>query len=107
MDVPTECMFMPSEILSYVPGILTLSVVLFNSTACIPKGSALTVLVDESVQCCQTFVANFLETCCESCVHCLYKTSIVEGTLHHENAQLKSTKGIIVLSKLNKDIIEK
>ena len=103
VDIPSQCIFMPSEIPSYMPGLLTLSVVLFSSVSRVPKGISSTVLVHESFQCCQSFVEGFLECCCDRPVSCLYTTDIVKGTLQHE----KMFNGIIVLTKLNEEITEK
>ena len=106
VDIPKQCIFTTSEIPSYTPGLLTLSVVLFISVSRVPKGTSLTVLVDESFQYCQTFVESFLEVCCESTVRCLYKTNLVKGILQHEKELHTSASAVIVLFKLNKELIE-
>ena len=107
VDIPNQCVFTTSDIPFYTPGLLTLSVVLYCSVSHVQRGTSLAVLCDDSVECCQVFVERFLEACGNKIVRCLYKESLRDGLLQEEREALKSVNGVIVLSKLNSEIIEK
>ena len=106
VDIPKECVFTSSELPNYTPGLLTLSVVLFCSAPHVPKGTCLTILVDESFRYCQLFMEAFLTVYCSRSVRCVYKSSLTQSRLHCEKELLKSSNGVIVLSKLSKAVIE-
>ena len=107
VDIPKQCMFTPSELPNYTPGVLTLSVILFWSVSHVPKATALYVLLDEGLQCCQSFIETFLEACCGKPIRCLNKNNLANVTLHYDRDPLKYCNGIIVIAKLNKDTTDK
>ena len=107
VDIPNQCIFTTSDIPFYTPGLLTLAVVLYCSVTHVQNGTSLAVLCDDSVECCQVFVERFVEACGNKTARCFYKGSLTDGKLQEEREALKSVNSVIVLSKLNNEIIEK
>ena len=106
VDIPRQCLLTPSELPSYTPGLLTLSLALFCSVSHVPNSTSLTILVDESFQNSQSFIETFLGLCCARSVRCLYKTNLTDAKLSHEKGFPKSINGVIILCTLNKEITE-
>ena len=106
VDVPSECVFSPSDIPCYCPGLLTTSTILFNVASLVPKRSSITVLVDDSMQFTQEVVENILKSVCGCSVCFIYRSDELQDFFGREISMSNSTQYLLGLTKINSEIMK-